>query len=162
MTTKLTWNDLFSQDPCIDFGRIFSCWPAISGKVLPMGLSAFGDAFFAKPDQTVWRLDSFSGEIELVAKSQAEFGNAMNNQSWQEQYLRSELVFALKERGLERNAQQVFAPVPHPVFTGEPRLENAQIMDAVVWHSISSQTVGSAPALAQVEPTTTKPFWRFW
>jgi hypothetical protein len=160
MTTQLTWEDLFSQGPSIDFGRVFACWPAVGGKVLPIGLSAFGDAFFARPDQTIWKLDTFSGEIEQVARSDAEFKEAMNSQSWQEQHLRSKLVFELKDRGLQRAPHQVFAPVPHPAFTGQPLLEKAQVMDAVVWHSISSQTLGSTqPA---TKPSTTKPRWRLW
>lgn len=119
--TKLTWDDLLSQDSNIDFGRILSCWPVISGKVLPIGTSAFGDVFFTRPDQSIWKLDSFSGQIGEVAKSQAEFGENMHSQPWQEQHLRSQLVFELRERGLERTSLQAFAPVPHPVFTGEPR-----------------------------------------
>jgi hypothetical protein len=156
MATKLTWDDLFLQDPQLDFARIFECWPQVSGKTLPIGLSAFGDAFFARPNGSVWVLDTFTGEVREVAASQAEFGDHMNSQAWQEQNLRSELVFELQERGMERGPQQVFAPVPHPAHAGAVRLERAQIMDAVVWHSISSQ------ALAQGGVAQQKPWWKIW
>jgi len=64
---RLTWDDLLSQDPRLEFARIFGCWPEIRGKVLPLGLSAFGDAFFVKPDDSVWKLDVFTGHVEQVA-----------------------------------------------------------------------------------------------
>src|SRR5262245_26522760 len=82
--TKLTWDDLFIQDAQIDFERIFSCWPQLTGKVRPIGLSAFGDLFFERPDETVWMLDTFSGEVRRVAASQVEFSKLMNSQHWQE------------------------------------------------------------------------------
>lgn len=166
MATKLAWEDLFSQDPKIDFGRIFSCWPHVPGKVLPIGLSAFGDAFFAKPDDTVWVLDAFSGEVRKVAESQVEFGTHMNSPPWQEQNLRSKLVFELRERGLARGPVQVFAPIPHPAFAGEVRLEKAQVMDAVVWHSISSQALAQSGKGPKPSPTSQlgaeKPWWKVW
>lgn len=157
MATKLTWDDLFIQDPHLDFARIFACWPQIGGKVQPIGLSAFGDAFFAKPDDSVCMLDTFTGETRTVAKSQTEFAAFMNSQPWQERYLRSELVFALRERGIERGPLQVFAPVPHPAQAGAVVLDRAQVLDAVVWHSISSQALSQGPGLSRK-----KPWWNFW
>lgn len=162
MATNLNWEDLFSQDSGIDFARIFSCWPAIGGKVLPIGLSAFGDTFFARADETIWRLDAFFGKVEQVARSQAEFEESMNTLSWQEEFLRSKLVFELKQRGLTRGPRQVFVPVPHPAFTGEPVLEKAQVMDAVVWHGISSQSLVTAAGQSEAWPAAAKPWWRFW
>jgi hypothetical protein len=159
--TKLSWNDLFLEDPQIDFVHILGCWPQVGGRVLPIGLSAFGDAFFARPDESVWRLDSFSGEIDKVASSQSEFATHMNSQDWQERYLRSPLVLELVERGLKRGKNQVFAPVPHPAQAGVILLERAQVLDAVVWHSISSQTLAQIGAATRAK-SATKPWWRFW
>jgi hypothetical protein len=51
MATKFTWDDLIPQDPQIDFARIFSFWPETGGNILPIGFSAFGDAFFEKPPE---------------------------------------------------------------------------------------------------------------
>jgi len=160
MTNKLTWQDLFLQDPQIDFARIFQCWPQIEARILPIGMSAFGDAFFARPDDSVWVLDTFSGQVRKVASSQAEFGQCMNTQSWQEQNLRSELVHELRERGLVRSSLQVFAPVPHPAaHAGAIDLTRAQVIDAVVWHSISSQAVAQMQSAPKGED---KPWWKIW
>jgi hypothetical protein len=156
--TKLTWDDLFSQDPQLDFSRIFAFWPQLRGKVLPIGMSAFGDMFFAKPDDSVWKLDVFTGVVEQVAATQTEFGSNMNSVPWQERHLRSLLVFQLKERGLARTPVQVFAPVPHPAHAGAVNLERAQVLDAVVWHSISSQAIAQSGAA----PTSNKPWWKVW
>lgn len=159
--TELSWNDLFLQDARIDFERIVSCWPQLTGKVGPIGLSAFGDLFFARPDETVWVLDTFSGEVRRVAASQVEFSKLMNSQPWQQENLRSLLVLELRDRGLTRGPGQVFAPVPHPIHAGSVRLEGTQVMDAVVWHSISSQCVAQ-PGPAREYQLEQKPWWKFW
>jgi hypothetical protein len=161
MGTKLTWDDLFIPAEQVDFARIFAAWPEITGKVLPVGLSACGDAFFVRPDDSVWVLDTFSGEIRRVAASQSEFAECMNSQPWQEENLRSKMVWELRERGLSRGPAQVFAPVPHPIHVGSVRLDRAQVLDAIVWHSISSQ------ALAQPGPVSeyrmdSRPWWKLW
>jgi hypothetical protein len=123
-------------------------------------MSAFGDAFLAKPDDSVWVLDTFTGQVRKVASSQAEFGQCIDTQSWQEQNLRSELIFELRERGLVRGSLQVFAPVPHPAaHAGAIELKRAKVLDAVVWHSLSSQ------AIAQMQPAPkgeNKPWWKIW
>jgi hypothetical protein len=101
-------------------------------------------------------LDTFVGEVRKVAASRAEFGNHMNSREWQERNLRSALVFDLRKRGLERGPLQVFAPVPHPAQAGAVHLERAQVLDAVVWHSISSQ------ALVQTNARPARPWWKMW
>ena len=165
MDKKLTWGDLFLQDSQLEFQQIFSCWPQITGNVLPIGLSAFGDAFFARPDDSVWRLDSFTGKLRQVAKSQSEFAEHMNSKEWQEEELRSLLVFELHKRGLVRGPRQVFALIPHPAMSENLRLDLCQVMDAVVWHSVSSQVlsqVGGRPVSEKAQSMAVKPRWKFW
>ena len=122
-------------------------------------MSAFGDAFFEKPDGSVWKIDTFSGKVAQVASSQAEFAECMNSVPWQAEHLRSMLVFELVERGLTREPMQVFAPVPHPAHGGAVRLERAMVLDAPVWHSISSQALGK---VSTPEEKQDKPWWKRW
>jgi hypothetical protein len=160
MTDRLSWDSLFSQDPSIDFGQIFACWPNAGGKVLPIGMSAFGDVFYAKPDGSVWRLDSFTGQSKYVASSNDEFGRCMNTEAWQIENLRTALVLGAHSRGLTRGPAQVFAPAPHPIFSGDNAPFKFAVLDATVWHHISSQAVRSGPAGdAESQP---KPWWKLW
>jgi len=84
----------------------------------------------------------------------------MNSPVWQEDHLRSLLVFELKQRGLRRNATQVFAPVPHPAHAGGISLERAQVLDAVVWHSIAGQALAQSGGVPKGE--SSKPWWKVW
>ena len=141
----LSWSDLFIEDPSVDFGRIFSCWPQHElGRVRPIGLSAFGDCYFEREDGSVLVLDPLEGAIRQVAPSVAEFQQLMNSPQWQAQNLMPSLVAALLSRGLARGATQVFGFAPHPAFTGKLSAEHAMPLDAVVWHSICSEVAAGA------------------
>src|SRR6185436_1385239 len=164
LMTRLSWNELFSQDSSLDFARIFGSWPDAFGKVMPIGMSVFGDVFYAKPDESVWRLDSFTGESRQVAASQDEFSRFMNSEPWQIENLRTELVLSARDKGLKRGPAQVFAPVPPPTLSGGRVPSEFVVMDAVVWHHISSQTIHGA-ANAPRDPSgdgRSKPWWKVW
>jgi hypothetical protein len=137
---KLTWDDLFSQDPALDFSRIFSCWPKLGvGRARPVGMSAIGTCFFERPEGTVHALNPIRGEIYQVAQSSEEFGKNMNAREWQEENLNSVLVAEILARGLTRSGTQAFGFAPHPRFGGGLTAQRAMVLDATVWHSISGQ-----------------------
>jgi hypothetical protein len=102
-------------------------------------MSAFGDIYFERPDGRVQRLDVFEGGVTQIALTSDEFTKLMNTQKWQEENLLSEGVALLADRGMRRQPQQCFAPVPHPVLSGSIDWSNIMLMDAVAWHSICSQ-----------------------
>lgn len=140
--TKLSWDDLFSQDPSIDFQRIFSLWPRLNvGRARPIGMSSLGACFFERPDGAVHVLDPLLGEIAQAVSSAADFGKSMNSPAWQDRFLRPSVVREVVARGLTREPSQVFGFAPHPRFGGgslDPR--RAVVLDAVVWHSIAAQS----------------------
>lgn len=137
---QLSWRDLFTDDPSLNLARLVEMWPnTIQGQLRPIGMSAFGDLFFERRDGRIERLDVLEGGTSEVARSAAEFSESMNTVTWQEQFLLSQGVALLTERGVRRNPNQCFAFAPHPSFVGKLDWERVVLMDAPVWHSICSQ-----------------------
>jgi hypothetical protein len=137
---KLTWSDLFTEDPSLDMGRLIGLWPrTVCGGLRPIGMSAFGDIYFERPSGQVERLDVLQGGVHPVASTREEFASSMNTRQWQEENLLSEGILLLAERGLRRSPQECFAFVPHPMFSGKIDWSRAVVMDAYPWHSICSQ-----------------------
>ena len=66
----------------------------------------------------------------------------MNTESWQIENLHSSWVAEIVASGIQRGPTQVYALAPHPKIVGEVSLERleVQVMQPVVWHSISAQT----------------------
>ena len=140
----LSWNDLFIQDPSIDVAQLLSEWrpPRVIGPVQPIGLSAFGDVYFLRPDGSVHVLDGFEGEVRLAAHSDEEFAAYMKSASWQDANLMPAVIQQLHARGLALGPGQVFGFAPHPALVGKIKPEGALVLSARAWHSICSQTLG--------------------
>ena len=137
---RISWDDLLSQDPNLDFKRILGCWPHLSfGKVRPIAMSALGTCFFERADGPVLSLSPIEGTVTEIAASEDAFRTAVNHPEWQERHLHVSVVAAILERSLKRTGVQVFGFAPHPRFGGiDPK--RAVVLDATVWHSISSQS----------------------
>jgi hypothetical protein len=143
--TRLSWPDIFIDASALNFPELLAQWPrTISGRLQPIGASAFGDLYFHRPNGNVERLDVLEGGIHFVASSQSEFAALMNSQEWQQSNLLTEGVALLFERGLARGPGQFFAFAPHPSFTGKIDWSRVVPLDAVVWHSICAQTLEPA------------------
>jgi len=139
------WSEIFLQEPELDYGQLLEHWsPLVSGKIQPIGLSAFGDIYFLRPNGSVHVLDVLEGAVIEVAESQQAFSECMNSKEWQDSNLMPEVVWQLQNRGLVRKPGQVYGFAPHPSLAGKIALETAMAMDAVVWHSICAQLLGPA------------------
>ena len=142
---SLSWSDIFLQGPEIDFGRLLEQWSSlVSGRLQPIGLSAFGDIYFLRPNDTVQVLDVLEGSVHQVAESQKAFSECMNSKDWQDANLMPEVVWQIQQRGVLRGPGQVFGFAPHPSLAGKIAPETAMAMDAAVWHSICAQLLGSS------------------
>ena len=140
--TRLAWPDIFIDASALDFAALLAYWPnTVSGRVRPIGASAFGDLYFQRPNGNVERLDVLEGGIHLVAASQEEFATLMNSQEWQEGNLLTEGVALLLERGLTRGPGQFFAFAPHPSFVGKIDWSRVIPLDSTIWHSICAQAL---------------------
>jgi hypothetical protein len=142
---RLGWPDIFTDASALDFPELLAHWPrTITGRLQPIGASAFGDLYFHRPNGNVERLDVLEGGTRLVAASHKEFGAFMNSQEWQESNLLTEGVALLLERGLTRGPGQFFAFTPHPSFGGKIDWSRVVPLDATIWHSICAQALEPA------------------
>ena len=142
---SISWEEIFLQGPEIDFCQLLEQWSGlVSGELQPIGLSAFGDLYFRRPEGAVQVLDVLEGVVREVADTEAAFGSCMNSKEWLDANLMPEVVWQVKERGLVRSPGQVFGFAPHPALVGKIAPETAMVFDAVVWHSICAQVVGPA------------------
>jgi hypothetical protein len=144
-TRRLTWPELFSDRPALDYSRIFGGWApwiVTDYEIAPIGISALGSLFFAKRDESIQCLDPIRGEIRQVAFDFGQFRANMNSEAWQIENLHSAFVAEIVATGLQREPTQCYALAPHPNFTGGLSLEKSKVvvMDAVVWHSVCAQS----------------------
>ncbi|WP_350015925.1 hypothetical protein ABNK63_13565 [Rhodanobacter sp. IGA1.0] len=143
--TRLSWPDIFTSAQELNFAELLSYWPrTVSGRLQPIGASAFGELYFQRPSGGVERLDVLEGGVHAVAASQNEFQANMNSSQWQESNLLTEGVALLHERGLKRAPGQFFAFAPHPSFAGKIDWSRVVPLDAKIWHSICAQALEPA------------------
>ena len=142
--TQLSWPDIFIDASELNFGALLAEWPgAVAGPLGPIGASAFGDLYFQRSAGNVERLGALEGGVHPVADSFEAFQRLMNNPHWQESNLLTSGVALLHERGVHRGAGQFYGFAPHPALTGRIDWSRVMPLDAVVWHSICSQTLGA-------------------
>lgn len=140
--TQLSWPDIFTDASDLDFRALLAEWPmAVSGRIAPIGASAFGDLYFQRPDEHIERLDVLEGGLHHVATDFHAFQNMMNDPEWQENNLLTSGVALTLERGFRRGPGQFFGFAPHPALTGRIDWHRVLPLDAQVWHAICSQAL---------------------
>jgi hypothetical protein len=146
----LTWADLLIDDiPADDFRRWMLPWaPVIRGRVAPAFMSKFGTWFLRRPEGHVEMLDVFTGEVSRMADTYEQFLAEVNDRSWQDVYLLSELVARLHQEGKITSVGQCYALAPHPALGGPNPLAGdpvdarfVLVMDIGVWQNLSVQSV---------------------
>ena len=152
---RLTWADLLVDDISpADFERWLVPWsPVLGGRVAPAFMSKFGTWFLRRPEGHVEMLDVFTGEVSRVADTYDGFMAEVNDPSWQEIYLLSELVFQLHEEGKVAGPSQCYALAPHPALGGPNPLAGdpvdtkfVLVLDINVWQHLCLQSVFGSKA----------------
>lgn len=55
---RLTWFDIFMDPAAVDLAELLGLWPnTVSGLLLPIGASVFGDIYFQRQSGEIERLD---------------------------------------------------------------------------------------------------------
>jgi hypothetical protein len=149
--SRLTWRDLLIEDISPDqFRDWLAPWAGlVAGQVAPAFLNKFGFWFLRRPDGSVEMLDVFAGTLERLSESYAAFMREVNDPSWQEIYLFSDLVYQLHQDGKIPGTGQCYALAPHPALGG-PNPANGDVvdpkfvlvMDVPAWQAICAQYVG--------------------
>lgn len=138
---QLEWTDLFVDAWDLDL-RIVEPWRGlIHGPIHPIGMSMFGDVYFARTDGRVCRIDVLEGGVVPIAGSSDEFCQLMNTPAWAGDALLVDGVALLHSRGIVPAAGECYAFAPHPVFTGSINWDHVMTMSAVAWHSICAQSL---------------------
>jgi hypothetical protein len=135
-----------SPDDCVRWLLPWS--PVLGGRVAPTFMSKFGTWFLRRPEGQVEMLDVFTGEVSRVADTYDRFVAEVNDRSWQEVYLLSELVFRLHQEGKVAGPGQCYALAPHPALGGPNPLAGdpvdtrfVMVMDIGVWQHLCVQSV---------------------
>ena len=130
--SQLSWTDLFTDASHLDFKRLLGLWPkTVSGSVVPIGASAFGDLFFQGPLGDVEKLDVLEGGVHYAASSFDEFKSLMNSRYWRDVNLLTHGVGLARSKGLSRRQSQFFGFAAHPSSSGKINWASMMPMDAV-------------------------------
>lgn len=153
---RLTWADLLNTDiSADDFERWLLPWsPVIGGRMAPAFMSKFGTWFLRRPEGHVEMLDVFTGEVARVADSYEVFIAEVNDRSWQETYLLSELVFQLHQEAKVAGPGQCYGVAPHPALGGPNPLAGdpvetryVLVLDSAIWQRLCVQFVFGSEAV---------------
>ncbi|MBB3178433.1 hypothetical protein [Variovorax sp. Sphag1AA] len=126
----------------MDFRRLLALWPkTITGPLMPIGASAFGDVFFQRPRGNVEKLDVLVGGVHHAASSYDEFKSLMNSRYWRDTNLMTGGVHLTRSKGLSRKKSQFLGFAAHPSISGKLDWALAMPMDAVVWHAVCAKTL---------------------
>jgi hypothetical protein len=144
--SQLSWTDVFTDASHLDFRRLLGLWPkTVSGSVVPIGASAFGDLFFQRPHGSVEKLDVLVGGVHYAASSFDEFRSLMNSRYWRDVNLLTGGVRLAQSKGLARKQSQFFGFTAHPSFSGRMNWALAMPMDAVDWHAVCAKALDRSP-----------------
>jgi Domain of unknown function (DUF1851) len=137
---KPTWADLLIDDSSLDFSRLLRDWRwLLVGSFRVVVGSKFGDWFVERPGGAVEMLDMRSGKLNQVAASRGEFYELIRTREKQEEWLLSDLVMRLKEKGIVLGPGQCYAFSVPPIFGGTVDPDSVEVMDLAVWVSFCGQ-----------------------
>ena len=110
----------------------------------PILLSLFGDWFLLDTDGRVHILNVISCELYEIAANETEFFVELETEERRREWLRSHLVEAAEQAGIERSPSQCFAFRTPPIIGGKFALSNVMPWDFVKFQ------IGTSKVLQQV------------
>jgi hypothetical protein len=143
MTIQLGWDDLLIRNlPANECERWLGHWSGwITGLVLPLYMSKFGDWFVRHPDGSTSELSVIEGSYSRIASTPDEFMALVNSREWQEDHLLSLFVYQLHERKMVPVHGECYGFAPHPRLSGRLDINQAMIMEIGAWQAICAATL---------------------
>jgi hypothetical protein len=140
MALKLTWDDLLIEAADLDPEILVHGWAwLVKGQFRAIAASKFGDWFLERPNGAIQMLDAVKGTLEPVADSYSEFQKLINTQARQEEWLLSELVLTLHEKGMIPSRGECYSFKVPLVLGGKAESDNVELCDFRLWVSLCGQ-----------------------
>jgi len=145
MMTRPTATALFVHASDLDVASLLGMWPkSISGNVIPLGASAFGDLFFQRPEGHVEKLDVLRGGVHYAASSLEEFKLLMNSRYWRAANLMSHGIDVAASKGIARKQGHFLGFGKHPSRSGRIDWASLMSLEARAWHAICAKALDCA------------------
>ncbi|MBO0911108.1 MAG: hypothetical protein J2P13_04895 [Acidobacteria bacterium] len=144
MAIQLGWEDLLIGNvPRNESERWLGYWSGwITGRVLPLYMSMFGDWLLRHQDGSTSELSVIEGSYSRIASTPDEFLALVNSREWQEEHLLSLIVYELHERNIIPAQGQCYGFAPHPRLSGRLDINQATTMEIGAWQAICAATTG--------------------
>ncbi len=131
---------LFINPPPASIDRALDGWMwAITDQLTVIAISAFGDTFFRKSDDTILLLDTIEGTLKTVADNLASFTASLQETEGRDELLLAGFVIGARQRGLTLGPAECYDFVLAPILGGETSVEQMQKLDYVVKVHIAGQ-----------------------
>ena len=105
----------------------------------PIAMTSFGDLFFKKQDGHIYLLDTLEGSVLDFANDENDLQTKLSHAENQEQYLFSELIKTLREKGTTLNENELYIFKVHPILGGEAISDNVNVVSMKVAISLLGQ-----------------------
>ena len=102
-------------------------------------VSAIGDMFLLGNDNSIYWLETGTGNLTFVAENIDEFQTFLANEEMVDNWFLPELIEQLIAHGITLNENQVYSFKTPPILGGEYSLDNFEATDISVHFSISGQ-----------------------
>ena len=137
---NLSWDDITISFNNLNLQLIYQDWNwLINETIRPIMMSTFGDLFYQKKDLKVYYLDTLEGNEKYITNTESEFIEFINIKENQENYLLSELVFNLINKGFILKEKQCYSFIIPPIIGGKAETNNVKIINIPIWISIIGQ-----------------------
>lgn len=119
------WSDLVAPVRDLGIGDALDGWRWLTGdQATPVLLTALGDLFVQTPTGEVSFLDSYDGQLVLVAGTREAWKSALQQDENLHVWFMPALVTALRDGGLLLAEGQCYSPIHPPVLGGSMTAAN--------------------------------------
>lgn len=134
------FNEYLKDLSKIDVSDICSEWQwLLDNQKEVLLVSAIGDMFLLGNDNSVYWLETGTGELTCVAENLEEFQGHLANEQLADNWFLPELINQLVSNGLTLKENQVYSFKIPPVLGGDYSIDNFEATDISVHFSITGQ-----------------------